>query len=251
LVGYFLIALDERSDLDESDVDYGEEDFEDEKALGIQIIDDEVEDDQYSDNFDEVFDEAEDLRRVNTHSSKRPISKKYIRTPASDRLRESSKVDEKYRADSSKEKIDEHECSVKDIFDQSNFPEKIEEEFDKEQNTKDSIQKSVKKQADEIEVTNNKSSERENSKEKEKIQLGTKPAELKKPKTKQVELKKPKEKLKEKPEPAVTKQKPIKRQQKPVKEKEVSIKHIQKPPAKILKQVVQLSICKVHFTHNE
>ena len=64
------------------------------------MIDDEGEEDYDDDPFEQVFDEAEDLRKNNTTaaSGKRPLSRKYI-IPSTANMIGSSKIDKKYIAD--------------------------------------------------------------------------------------------------------------------------------------------------------
>lgn len=123
----YLVFTDVRSDLDESDDGYDEEgdDFEDEEALGIQVLDDDEEDDYDDEKFEQVFEEAEDLRRINTSASNRPISKKYVQTPGSSRRLESSHIDKKFLVDESKEPEDFE--TMNEIKEE---PERITEEKD-------------------------------------------------------------------------------------------------------------------------
>ena len=64
------------------------------------MIDDEGEEDYDDDPFEQVFDEAEDLRKNNITavSGKRPLSRKYI-IPSTTNKIDSSKIDKKYIAD--------------------------------------------------------------------------------------------------------------------------------------------------------
>lgn len=62
------------------------------------LDDDENEEDYDDDPFEQVFDEAEDLRKNTMTSGKRPISRKYI-TPSTGNKIDSSKIDKKYIAD--------------------------------------------------------------------------------------------------------------------------------------------------------
>lgn len=113
--------------MDESNDGYDEEgdDFEDEEALGIQVLDDDEEDDYDDEKFEQVFEDAEDLRRINTSASNRPISKKYVQTPGSSRRLESSHIDKKFLVDESKEPDDFE--TMNEIKEE---PERITEEKD-------------------------------------------------------------------------------------------------------------------------
>ena len=129
--------------------EYEDDDFEDERALGIQNLDDEEEEDYDDEKFEQVFEEAEDLRRFHTSSSKRPISRKYIKTPASDNI-VNSNVDPKFISTNSNAQFDKiselkYNENIDDTDDQINdYDDKIIEVTEKEE-TKESILKTISK----------------------------------------------------------------------------------------------------------
>ena len=94
------------------------------------MIDDEGEEDYDDDPFEQVFEEAEDLRKNNgtAASGKRPLSRKYI-TPSTANKIDSSKIDQKYIAD-------------KDVF----------EEAQKQRQSAENIEVIEAKPADDIKV---------------------------------------------------------------------------------------------------
>ena len=173
----------------------------------------------YSNNFDEAIEDAKDLRKEYPQSKERPISKKYNRTSASDRRIESSKIEERFRNDSSKKRIEEHERSVKDIIGQSNVPDRIDEE--QERDVKNSIPTST------IEQESRKTNMEKNQVKIEKLEMKMQ-SEHKRPETKE---------QKAKPKPAVVSKKQIKKLLES-KEREKASKQIQKR-AKLQTQVVQ------------
>lgn len=145
----FNTKIGQKSEISQTSEDnYNDDDFVDEEALGIEVIDDSENDDEYADeDFEKAFEVAEPIRRNNTGSGNRPISKKYVQTPGSSRRMDSSKINAKYKIE---EKEDKEESEL-----EKGLPDRIEEEPGVE-NAKESIQNSSVKEKQKIDKTQKK-----------------------------------------------------------------------------------------------